>query len=122
MCNEKKIDMSSMSIEDFTDAVAEVMYRKGYKEIVTFKDVVDYAMKKKKNNSKISAFVISVKKNYDPQNENDKYIIVQGFLDENKKPISLDGIESESRIIHTRTIDKKFIDVLNGAETRIVKL
>ena len=122
MKDDKKIDISSMSLDDFTDAVAEVMHRKSYKEMVTFKEVADYAIDEKKKNSSISAFVISVKKNYDPQNENDKYIIVQGFLDKNKKPISFDGRESESRIIHTRTIDKKFIDVLNGAETRIIKL
>ncbi|MCM1251675.1 MAG: hypothetical protein NC321_02555 [Clostridium sp.] len=117
--NEKH---SSISINDFTDAVAEVLYKKGYKEIVTFDEIVQYALVRKKSNSRIKAFVVSVKKNYDPQNGNDKLIIVQGLLDEDNKPISLDGKESESRIIHTRTIDKNFIDVLNGAESKIVRL
>ena len=112
----------SISIDDFTDAMAEALYRKGYKEIVTFDEVVQYALNEKKNNSKIKAFVISVKKNYDPKNENDKLIIIQGLLDENNRPISADGKESESRIIHTGTIDKKLLDVLNGAETKMVRL
>ena len=82
----------------------------------------EYDHEEKKKDSRIEAFVISVKKNYDPQNENDKLIIIQGFLDKNNRPISLDGKEAESRIVHTRTIDKKLLDILNGAETKMVKL
>lgn len=122
MNSDKKVNISSMTLDDFADAVADVMHRKGFKEMVTFKEIADYAIEEKKKNPKISAFVISVKRNYDPKNENDKYIIIQGFLDENRKPITLDGRESESRIIHTKTIDKKFVDVLNGLETRIINL
>lgn len=111
----------AVSIEDFTDAVAEVLYRKEYNEIVTFDEIVQYALDAKKVNPKIAAFIVSVKKNYDPQNENDKFIIIQGLLDKKNKPISFDGQESESRIIHTKTIDKKFLNVLDGAETKIIK-
>lgn len=111
----------AVSIEDFTDAVAEVLYRKEYNEIVTFDEIVQYALDAKKVNPKIAAFIVSVKKNYDPQNENDKFIIIQGLLDKKNKPISFDGQESESRIIHTKTIDKKFLYVLDGAETKIIK-
>jgi hypothetical protein len=112
----------SIFIDDFTDAMAEVLHRKEYRELVTFDEIVHYAMEEKKKDSRIEAFVISVKKNYDPQNENDKLIIIQGFLDKNNRPISLDGKEAESRIVHTRTIDKKLLDILNGAETKMVKL
>ena len=98
-----------------------MLYRKGYKEIVTFDEIVQYAIEERKVNPQIGAFVVSVKKNFDPQNENDKLIIIQGMLDGNSKPLSLDGKESESRIIHTRTIDKKFLDMLNGADTRIIR-
>lgn len=112
----------SISIDDFTDAIAEVLYRKGYKELVTFDEIAQYALDMKKEDPKVTSFVVSVKKNYDPKNDNDKLIIVQGLLDANNKPISFDGKESESRIIHTKTIDKKFIDVLNGKETKIIKL
>lgn len=111
----------SISMDEFTDALAEVLYRKGYKEIVTFDEIVQYAIEERKVNPQIGAFVVSVKKNFDPQNENDKLIIIQGMLDGNSKPLFLDGKESESRIIHTRTIDKKFLDMLNGADTRIIR-
>lgn len=122
MNKDMSIDLSSISLDDITEAVAEVIYRKGFSEIVTFKEIADYALEEKRKNPKIMAFVVSVKKNYDPQNENDKYIVIQGLLDKNNKPISLDGKESESRIIHTRAIDKKFVDVLNGSETKIIRI
>ena len=120
--NKPKERHLPISIDDLTDAIAEVIHRKGYKEVVSFDEIVQYALERKENNPKVAAFVVSVKKNYDPQNENDKLVIVQGLLDINDRPISQEGKESESRIIHTRTIDKKFIDVLNGAETKIVRL
>lgn len=114
--------LSSISIDDFTDAVAEVLYRKGYKESVSFDEIVKYALDAKKANPKVASFIISVKKNYDPQNEKDKFLIIQGLLDEDNQPISIDGKEAESRIIHAGTVDKKFVNVLNGAETKIIKL
>lgn len=112
----------SATLEDFTDAVAEVLYRKGYKEIVTFDEITKYAIDEKKDNPEVAAFVVSVKKNYDPRNKNDKLVIIQGLLDAKNKPVTLNGKESESRIIHAGTIDKKFMNVLNGAETQIIKL
>ena len=71
MNKDMSIDPSSISLDDITEAVAEVIYRKGFSEIVTFKEVADYALEEKKKNPKIAAFLVSVKKNYDPQNEND---------------------------------------------------
>lgn len=121
--NEEKILKSSfLALDEFTDAIAEVKYRKGFKEIVTFKEIADYAIEEKKKNPKIAAFIISVKANPNPKTENDKLIIIQGLLDSNKTPISLDGTEAESRTIHTKTIDKQFIDVLDGAEIKIITL
>ena len=122
MINDKEFNYSSVSVDDFADAVAEVLHRKSYKEIVTFKEIVAYAIEEKRKNPTIVSFVISVKKNYEPQNENDKFIIIQGFLDSKNKPISIDGKDSESRILHTRTSDKKFVEVLDGAGTKIIKL
>lgn len=119
--DKSNVEYPFISLEDIAEGIAEALHRKGYKEIVTFDELAQYAIDAKKVNSEIIAFVISVKKNYDPQNENDKFVIVQGLLGENNKPISLDGKESESRIIHTKTIDKKLLDVLNGAEAKIIK-
>ncbi len=109
-------------IEDLTDAVADVLYKKSFKEIVTYDEVVRYVLEAKKQNPYIVSYLASVKKNYDPQNENDKFIVIIGLLDGMNKPISLNGKDAESLIIHTKTIDRKFIDILNGDETKIIKL
>lgn len=119
---DEKRNMASAALDEFADAVAEVLHRRSYKEIVTFKEIADYAIAEREKNRNISSFVISVKKNPDPQSENDQYVVIQGFLDNNNKPITLNGKEAESRIMHAKTIDRKFVDVLNGAETRIIKL
>lgn len=121
MTGDNLVNYSSISLNDLTDAVVEVLCRKEYKEVATFDEIVEYAVEAKRKNHRISAFIISVKRNYDSRNDNDKLIIIQGLLDSNNKPISHNGIEAESRIIHARTIDKKFIDVLNGEETKIVR-
>ena len=109
-------------IEDFTDAMADVLHKKSFKEIVTYDEVVRYVLESKKQNTNIVSYIVSVKKNYDPQNENDKFIIIIGLLDGMNKPISLNGKDAESLIMHTKTIDRKFIDILNGTETKIIKL
>ena len=38
----------SIFIDDFTDAMAEVLHRKEYRELVTFDEIVHYAMEEKK--------------------------------------------------------------------------
>ena len=122
MVNNGEKYIPSITIDECADAFAEILYQKTFKEIVTFQEIVEYAISEKKKNYQIASFIISVKKNYDPHNANDKYVVIQGLLDMNNKPITLNGKDSESRIIHTRTIDKKFIDVLNGSETKIIRL
>ena len=112
----------SLSLNDLLDVVSEVICVKNFKEIVTFEEIYRYAYEQKKVNPVVAAFIVSVKKNYDPKNDRDRLIVVQGLLDSEKKPISLNGKESESRIIHTGNIDKRFIDILNGSDTTIVMI
>lgn len=122
MSDNSRTHDSSFFVDDLLDAISEVMHVKNFKEIVTFEEIYQYAYEQKKDNPKVAAFIVSVKKNYDPKNDRDRLIIVQGLLDYNKKPISLNGKEAESRIIHTGNIDRRFIDVLNGSDTTIVMI
>lgn len=109
-------------LDDFVDAAAELLYRKGYKEIVTLDECVDFCRQAKEQFPSVAGFVLAVKKNYDPRNENDNLIVILGLIDENNKPISSDGKESQSKVMHTKTIDKKIVDFLNGNDTVIFKL
>lgn len=120
--NERNYSRLREAVDDVTEAIADVWHRKRYRDIVSFDEILQYAYDEQKKYAQIEAFVISVKKNYDPQNENDQFIIIQALLAGDNQPISFDGEEAESRMIHTRTIDKKFLDMLDGAETKIFKL
>ena len=115
------MNLNSEKLNIVLEAVAEAIHQQGYKEIVCFDDCVNFYRECKLENPDIRGFVISVKKNYDPRNENDKFVVIQGMIDENNHPITLGNQEGQSRIIHTKTVDKKMVDFLNGEETKVVK-
>lgn len=104
------------------DALAERQYQRGFLEVVTLEDCIRYY---KEEASKLpwavaAGFVLSVRENLDPRNENDNYVVVQGLVDGQNKPITVNG-ETVSRIMHTRTIDDALIKALNGKESVICR-
>lgn len=113
--------MSELS--DLADALAEHQYQRGFLQVVTLKDCIRYYKEEagKIRSVAVAGFVLSVKKNPDPRNENDNFIVVQGLVDGQNKPITSNG-ESVSRIMHTRTIDDALIKVLNGKESGIFRV
>jgi hypothetical protein len=116
----KTVDKLDGILDDIVDEVERES--NSYKEIVTFDSCMNFYRESKAKLSNAASFILSVKANPDPKNENDKYVVTQGILDENNKPISLDGMSCRSRVIHTGKIDKKMIDNLGGQETRIFKV
>ncbi len=104
------------------DALAEQRYQHGFLQVVTLEDCIRYCKEEsgKLQGVSVAGFVLSVRKNLDPRNENDNYIVVQGLVDAQNKPITVNG-ESVSRIMHTRTIDDALIKALNSKESRIIK-
>lgn len=112
--------MSELSC--LTDALAEQQYQRGFLPIVTLKDCIRYYKEEAGKLQGVSAagFVLSVRKNLDPRNENDNFVVVQGLVDGQNKPITIAG-ESASRIMHTKTIDDALIKALNGKESCIFR-
>lgn len=109
-------------LSEFTEAMAEHQYQRGFLPIVTLKDCISYYHEEARQLEGITAagFILSVRKNLDPRNENDNYVIVQGLVDGRNKPITVNG-ESVSRIMHTRTIDDALIKALDGKESGIFR-
>ncbi len=109
-------------LSSFTNALAEQRYQRGFLQVVTLADCVRYYKEEsgKLQGAVAAGFVLSVRKNLDPRTENDNYIVVQGLVDGQNKPITVNG-ESVSRIMHTRTIDDALIKALNGKESCIVR-
>ena len=110
-------------LASLTDALAEQQYQRGFLQVVTLKDCIRYYKEEagKIQGAAAAGFVLSVKKNLDPRNENDNDIVVQGLVDGQNKPITVNG-ESISRIMHTRTIDDALIKALNGKESGIFRV
>lgn len=110
-------------LSGLADALAEHQYQRGFLQVVTLKDCVRYYKEEagRLQGAAAAGFVLSVRKNLDPRNENDNYIVVQGLVDGQNKPITVNG-ESVSRIMHTRTIDDALIKALNGKESGIFRV
>lgn len=109
-------------LSSITDALAEQRYQRGFLQVVTLADCVRYYKEEAGKLQGVAAagFVLSVRKNLDPRNENDNYIVVQGLVDGQNKPVTVNG-ESVSRVMHTRTIDDALIKALNGKESCIFR-
>lgn len=106
------------------DAIAEQMYQNSFLPLLALNDCVQFfkdESAKYKGKTAISGFVLSVKKNLDPRNENDIFVVVQGLVDNQNKPIVVNG-ETISRVIHTKTLDNALIKAMDGKESRIFKL
>lgn len=99
--------------------IAEVKYSQSFKEQVTFKECVEFCMEGKRRYPDVEGFIVSVQKNYDPRNENDALIIVQSLLNGQGKPVSTNGEDTVSRVLHTKTIDEDLARFLDGADKKI---
>lgn len=110
-------------LSDLTDALAEQQYQRGFLQVVTLKDCIRYYWEEARKLNTMSAvgFILSVKKNLDPRNDNDNYVVVQGLVDAKNKPIMVNG-ESVSRIMHSKTIDDALLKALKGKESAIFRV
>ena len=119
---KSKVEAFKAELSDLADALAEQQYQRGFLPIVTLEDCIHYYKEevRKLQGVSVAGFVLSVRKNLDPRNENDKFVIVQGLVNSQNKPITVAG-ESISRIMHTKTIDDALIKALNGKDSCIFR-
>ena len=108
-------------LDDIVDAKVKDIEQKNFEKnclpVVTFDRCVQWAKTMEKEYPQAGGFVIAVKDNPDPRNENDKLCVIVALIDENNKPISMDGAKGISTIFHGGTIDSKMIDSLNGNQS-----
>lgn len=111
----------NIRMDDVLDAFTEVIRRRDYKEVYTFEDCMGFYQTCKKAYPSVTGFVLSVKRNYEPKCENDRLIIIQAMIDEQRKPVQDTKGESLSKIEHAKTIDKKLLTWMEGKETKIMQ-
>lgn len=107
--------------EKRADEIEANNFKKNCLPIVTFDYCQKWAFDMKKDYPQSAGFIIAVKENPDPRNENDKICVIVGMIDAQNKSISIDGVKSISTIFHGKTVDRKMLDYLNGKESMIVK-
>lgn len=105
--------------DEFADKVVTSMEEKMYEEKFCFDSCIKFYKEQKNKIPTVAGFVLSVKKNDKYPSAIGKYIIIQGLIDQNDNPISLDGKESVSRTIRADDVDEKTITYLDGDTTRI---
>lgn len=89
--------------------------------VITFDACTKWASDMKKEYPQADGFLVSVKENPDPRNENDKICVVIAICDAQHKAISPDGEKAISTVMHGKTIDEKFLDTLNGRQAMVCK-
>ena len=113
-------DIYSIVVHTIADDIANAESQEPFLGILTWQDCKEWFLSccDKNKNQAIGGFIISIKENKTPKNDNDRFNVLQALIDINKKPIVVNG-ETVSRIIHTRTMDDALIRVMNGNEKQI---
>lgn len=112
----------NIKLDDVIDAIAEAIKQRAYKEVYTYNDCVLFYKMCKRRYPSVNGFVLSVKRNYDPKNDKDQYIIIQAMLDAQRKPAKDYNGDSLSKIEHAKTIDKELLIWLDGKDTKIMQM
>ena len=107
--------------EKRADEIEAKNFEKNCLPVITFDYCCKWAGDMKKDYPQSAGFIIAVKENPDPRNENDKICVIVGMIDAQNKSISIDGVKSISTIFHGKTVDSKMIGYLNGKESMIFK-
>lgn len=107
-------------VSELFDNIAQLCRGTVVKEKVCLEDCLEFYQECKKENSAVAGFVLCVKKNEDPQSEDDNLIIMQGMIDAENRPIAIRG-QSMSQQLHAKTVDQKIINLLDGEDIKIIK-
>lgn len=107
-------DLGDRILDEYIDDIEKKNFDKNCLPVISFDRCHKWALDMKKQYPQSAGFVIAVKDNPDPRNENDRICVIIGMIDANSKVITIDGQHGISTIIHGKTIDEKFLDTLNG--------
>lgn len=112
--------------DDYADKKADEIIERDFKKsclpVITFDRCLQWAGDMQKKYPQSVGFLIAVKDNPDPRNENDKVCVTVGMVDDKNKVITLDGVNAISTIFHGKTVDEKMLDNLNGKQVAVFRL
>lgn len=120
---EKTIANAYLALDKITEKIADgivcSMEEKLYEDVFSFDSCISFCNENMKRFPVIVGFVLSVKRVNTSAKGDTRYIITQGLIDRNDRPVTSDGKNPICRIIHARDVDEKTINYLNGDEIRM---
>ena len=113
----KVVDKVANTLSDIVEML-ELDENKVDKEtIFQFDSCIEFYKRYKKEMPIATGFILSVKENL--QSKNEKYVIIQGLVDDQDKPIKQDDENAIGRKIYAANIDEKTVKYLDGDDTKI---
>ncbi len=107
--------------EKVADYLEQETYQKNCLPVVRLDDCVAWAKRMRELFQQSAGFIINVKNNPAPKNENDLIIVTVAMLDTNRQPVIYDNNNSASTLMHGKTIDEKLMNMLNGTDSIMLK-
>lgn len=107
--------------EKVADYLEQETYQKNCLPVVRLDDCVAWAKRMRESFQQSAGFIINVKNNPAPKNENDLIIVTVAMLDTNRQPVICDNNNSASTLMHGKTIDEKLMNMLNGTDSIMLK-
>ena len=107
--------------EKVADCLEQETYQKNCLPVVRLDDCVAWAKRMRELFQQSAGFIINVKNNPVPKNENDLIIVTVAMLDANRQPVIYDNNNGVSTLMHGRTIDEKLLNMLNGTDSIMLK-
>lgn len=103
--------------EKVADYLEQETYQKNFLPVVRLDDCVAWAKRMRESFQQSAGFIINVKNNPAPKNENDLIIVTVAMLDTNRQPVIYDNNNGVSTLMHGKTIDEKLLNMLNGTDS-----
>lgn len=109
------------SAEKIADVVEKETYQRNCLPVVTLQFCITWAKKMRERFPKSAGFLIAVKSNPTPKNENDRFVVTLAMLDVYNQPISYGTDKGVSTLVYGKTIDQGLLNLLNGNESVLCK-
>ena len=116
----KKLSFVDALANNIADKIASCIIKEEHEEVINLDFCVALIKQEYLQYPQIKYFVLSVKQNEEPEDENDNFIVTIRFLNEQRRAFIVDGSVDEY-VLHTGKIDSSITDFMDGKETVTVQ-
>ncbi len=92
-----------------------------YLSVITLKSCLNWVKEMRTKFPQSMGFLISIKDNPSPRNENDVLILTLAMVDGQNQPVHYDASNGVSTLVHGKTVDADMLNLLDGNDSMICK-